>query len=181
RTRNRPARTPSTVDAWWSGGICTTTLPGRFRPPVSSVLTSQETHSWPCHASHTRGGHNGSTPTPWIGPRNSTRTAHRGTGSDRPRYSASSGRGVGLNTGKLRAIRTSSVWSTVSPSAPAAPVRTEDSEHGTIARSSMVAKTSDSVVSVRSVAALMPAGTGSVAVAGADSQNVTGAVAGTGG
>ena len=181
RTRNQPARTPSTVDAAWSGGMCTTTLPGRLSPPVSSVLTSQETHSWPCHASHTRGGHNGSTPTPWIGPRNSTRTAHRGTGSDRPRYSASSGRGVSLNTPKLRAIRTSSVWSTVSASGSPVPVRMAVSEHGTIARSSMVAKTSDSVVSVRSVAALVPAGTVNSAVAGAESQNVTGAVAGTGG
>ena len=86
RARIQPARTPSTrTGAACPDGRCTTIAAGLVEP--AGLVGAYQFALGPAvavHASQTSGGQSGSTPTPSMRPRNSSRTAQSGAGSDRP-------------------------------------------------------------------------------------------------
>ncbi len=165
------------TDAVCDAGTWRTTSPGTLNPPVVSRSKSQGTQPCPSHASQARGGSSGLTPMPSTRLSIRSSTAHDGTGFDRPTSRASPGWGTLSKQKKGWAAGCSR---SASPSLLSLEARAA-SEQGTIGRSSTVAKATASSVSVRRVATSVPAGIVTACSWGAESQNVTGAVAAAGG
>lgn len=179
RQRSQPALIPAVTEAVCPAGTNTVISPGLLSPPVLSVPVSQGTQRAPSHASHTSGGCRGSTPTPSTRLSRRTATMHRGTAVGSPNSRASPGSGRDWKQGMSLPAPSGAVRSVWSPDAGA--VTSLVSELGTIARSSVVEKTTASSVSPRAVATSVPAGSRMVSGCGADSQKSTSARATVGG
>lgn len=97
-----PARlVPPSRETACPAGMCSTTSPGRFSPPVVSSSTSHPIQpSVPVQASHTSGGLRGSTPTPSTRLSRSRTSTQSGTAAESPSSSRSPTRGRGRTRGR---------------------------------------------------------------------------------
>ncbi len=144
-----------------------------------SLPVSQPIQRAPSHTSQASGGWRGSTPTPSTRLSSRTTRMHRGTTAGRAKSMASPASGRGWKHGTSAPSASRAVRSDCSPVAWT--VTSRSSSLGTIGRSSAVAKTTASSVSVRSVETSVPARSRTVSGCGAESQKSTSARAAAGG